>query len=78
MFIGIDMNKDQILTGLDNCLLTDQELALGEEEWEEFEDPFDDWEIMFESDSDGNEMDEEEENGHHQHTAECKHGHHKH
>jgi hypothetical protein len=38
------MNREAISAGLDKCLLTDNELKMGPERWEEeFEDPFDDW-----------------------------------
>lgn len=40
---------------MNSCLLTEKELKLKPAKWEEFEDPFDDWDCMFES--------EEEEEG---------------
>ena len=40
VFIGMDMNSDEIRAGLDDCLLTDAELALGQAAWAEFADPF--------------------------------------
>lgn len=45
VFIGIDMEKDWIISSLDNCLLTDEELALGQEGWAQFSDPFPEWNI---------------------------------
>ncbi len=71
------MKKDELLKALEDSLLTDSEMALGEDAWEEFEDPFDDWEIMFESDEDEDE-DESMGEGGHKHTADCKHTHHHH
>jgi hypothetical protein len=74
------MNKEEILKFLEGSLLTDEELAEGADAWEEYEDPFDDWEIMFESDD---EEDEDEVMGGDErgcghglvHGASCKHGH---
>ncbi|MFN5539457.1 MAG: zinc metallochaperone GTPase ZigA [Candidatus Melainabacteria bacterium] len=43
VFIGIKMNKEWIIQELNNCLLTDQEMSLGEEEWAKFPDPFPEW-----------------------------------
>ncbi|RTL35298.1 MAG: GTP-binding protein [Candidatus Melainabacteria bacterium] len=40
VFIGIKMNKDWICSQLDQCLLTDDEIALGEEAWSAYEDPY--------------------------------------
>eukprot|EP01127_Copromyxa_protea_P019872 TRINITY_DN653_c0_g1_i1.p1 TRINITY_DN653_c0_g1~~TRINITY_DN653_c0_g1_i1.p1 ORF type:complete len:443 (+),score=132.71 TRINITY_DN653_c0_g1_i1:1319-2647(+) len=73
VFIGINMDKDLILKVLNDCLLTDDELALGAEAWEEFEDPFDDWEIMFES-SEDDEDDEDKMDEEHDHKN-CGHDH---
>jgi hypothetical protein len=35
---------------LDACLLTDDEMALGREAWEAFEDPFPAWKVATEAD----------------------------
>lgn len=40
VFIGIDMPKAEMLAALDAALLTDDELALGEDGWRNFDDPF--------------------------------------
>jgi G3E family GTPase len=41
VFIGKDIDKEHIIQTLDSCLLTDEEMNLGEEKWMEFEDPMD-------------------------------------
>jgi G3E family GTPase len=43
VFIGIDMDELGIYDSLQQCLLTDQELALGPESWASFSDPFPKW-----------------------------------
>jgi G3E family GTPase len=43
VLIGINMNQRELTTMLDDCLLTESELALGEEAWKHFEDPFSPW-----------------------------------
>ena len=40
VFIGIDMEKDALCLGLDNCLLTDKEMNMGEFAWADLPDPF--------------------------------------
>ncbi len=40
VFIGIDMDRHQICTQLDAALLTDEEMALGWEQWQSFPNPF--------------------------------------
>ncbi|MDP3371732.1 MAG: zinc metallochaperone GTPase ZigA [Candidatus Paracaedibacteraceae bacterium] len=40
VIIGIEMNKDKITSLLDGCLLTNDEINLGKEEWAKFIDPF--------------------------------------
>lgn len=46
VFIGIKMPKDEMLEQLKDALLTDAELALGEEGWERFADPFPIWRMQ--------------------------------
>lgn len=46
VFIGIQMPKDNMLKQLNNALLTDEELALGEAGWEIFPDPFPVWQMQ--------------------------------
>jgi G3E family GTPase len=46
VFIGIDMKKEEIEARLNDCLLNDEEYALGPEGWKKFEDPFGAWEAM--------------------------------
>lgn len=40
VIIGRKMNQDKICKSLDDCLLTDSELKMGEDEWRQWEDPF--------------------------------------
>jgi G3E family GTPase len=46
VLIGIEMNEGELTRMLDLCLLSDEELALGEEEWKKFNDPFAPWTIQ--------------------------------
>lgn len=39
VFIGIKMNKEEMLKNLESCLLTDEEMKLGPEGWKKFPDP---------------------------------------
>ena len=43
VFIGQNLEADHTRETLDNCLLTDAEMALGMEQWKEFDDPFPQW-----------------------------------
>lgn len=43
VIIGQDLSPQDITRALDDCLLTDAEMALGAEGWVEFEDPFTPW-----------------------------------
>ncbi len=43
VFIGMDLEQEQIVEWLESCLLTDQELSLGPEIWSSWEDPFPSW-----------------------------------
>lgn len=44
VFIGQDLNRAGLEAALDACLLTDAEMAAGEESWLRFDDPFPPWE----------------------------------
>ncbi|MEL6524923.1 MAG: GTP-binding protein [Chloroflexota bacterium] len=46
VFIGIQMLKDEMLEQLNDALLTDAEIALGEAGWEIFPDPFPMWQMQ--------------------------------
>ncbi|MES2253162.1 MAG: zinc metallochaperone GTPase ZigA [Pseudomonadota bacterium] len=46
VIIGIKMNKDKIISMLDECLLTNEEMKLGKNEWKKFNDPFPHWELQ--------------------------------
>ncbi len=43
VFIGIGMNHNLLISSLDACLLTDNELGMGESNWSKFVDPFCPW-----------------------------------
>ena len=43
VFIGIDMDHDEITASLDACVLTIDEIELGFSGWAELPDPFPDW-----------------------------------
>jgi G3E family GTPase len=43
VLIGIGMDKSALTTMLDTCLLSDEELLLGENGWQNFDDPFSPW-----------------------------------
>ena len=45
VIIGQDLEITEVTRTLDDCLLTDDEIAMGPEAWEQFEDPFAPWEI---------------------------------
>jgi G3E family GTPase len=46
VFIGIDMDEGAIRRQLEACLLTDDEMAAGEQSWQSFDDPFDPWSVI--------------------------------
>lgn len=46
VLIGIAMRKELLIQMLDGCLLTDDELALGEAGWKNFVDPFSPWTLQ--------------------------------
>ncbi|MEL6106571.1 MAG: GTP-binding protein [Planctomycetota bacterium] len=48
VFIGIGMDEIAIYDSLQECLLTDEEFALGMEAWQDFSDPFPNWNIAIE------------------------------
>lgn len=43
VLIGMDMNQADLTAQFDACLLTDDEMALGANEWEQFDNPFTGW-----------------------------------
>jgi G3E family GTPase len=43
VYIGQNLKEAEMRAGLESCLLTDAELALGEEGWRKFKDPFPEW-----------------------------------
>ena len=45
VLIGIGMKQDELISMLDECLLTDEELSQGEDGWLRFNDPFSRWAI---------------------------------
>ncbi len=60
VFIGQEMDEERLVGGLAGCLLTDEELALGPEVWESWEDPFPAWgrgEDEAEEDADAEDVD---------------------
>ncbi|WP_437633511.1 zinc metallochaperone GTPase ZigA [Sorangium sp. So ce854] len=44
VFIGVDMDREELTSGLDACLLTQEEMAAGPAGWRRFNDPFPAWE----------------------------------
>lgn len=43
VFIGQNLDRDQVVAQLDACLLTDEELLKGQEYWKSLPDPFPEW-----------------------------------
>lgn len=43
VIIGVDMDKEKIIQGFDQALLTDEEMELGEKAWKSFKDEFAPW-----------------------------------
>lgn len=60
-FIGQDLNREELCSALDACLLTDSEMAEGPDAWQQYEDPFAPWS-------------EADDNGH-IHDENCQHDH---
>lgn len=52
VLIGMDMSEADMRARLDACLLNDEELTLGPNGWEAFDDPFPDWARVDESSDD--------------------------
>ena len=59
--IGIKMEKQGVRAALEECLVTDEEFAMGPEAWAQFPDPFMKWEDDDEEDDDEEDDDEEED-----------------
>jgi G3E family GTPase len=92
VIMGIDMNREQVESLLDECLLTDAEMAQGPEAWAQWENPYEhimDEDIEEEEedgeddddeedDEDDDDEDDDEDHDHHHHNGHS-HGHsHKH
>jgi len=45
VFIGVDLQTDELVEGLRRCLLTPQELAAGEDAWRVYPDPVPEWHL---------------------------------
>jgi len=43
VLIGMQMDQSELIRQFDACLLNDDEMALGAEKWQEFENPFSGW-----------------------------------
>ena len=59
VFIGHGMNRDAIQKILDECLLTDKEMALGPEMWKEIMEEFDNIKLELEDEEDDESNDED-------------------
>ena len=43
VLIGMQMDQSELIRQFDACLLNDDEMTLGAEKWQEFENPFSGW-----------------------------------
>lgn len=43
VLIGMEMDQTRLIEQFDACLLNDEEMALGAAQWQEFENPFEEW-----------------------------------
>ena len=50
VFIGIDMDEDQIRHRLNDCVLTGREFEKGPQKWAKFKDPLPEWDLSCELD----------------------------
>ena len=50
VFIGIDVDEDQIRHRLDDCVLTGREFEKGPQKWARFKDPLPEWDLSCELD----------------------------
>lgn len=46
VFIGVDMDQQQMMNQLNHCLLTEDEIVEGEARWKMFSDPFPAWRLV--------------------------------
>jgi G3E family GTPase len=58
VLIGMKMNKEELIGKFNSCLLTDQEMALGQDGWNSFDDPFAKWNLVEEDEDQDSEDDE--------------------
>ncbi len=61
VIIGQNLNKEAITTMFDSCLLTDKEMELGEEAWQDFTDPFPMWSLASDEDEEYDEKYDDED-----------------
>jgi len=59
VFIGVEMKKEAIQELLDECLITDEEFAMGPEKWKETMEEFDSIKLSLEEDEEGEEEEDE-------------------
>jgi len=70
-----DMKESSIRQHLDDCLLTDEEMKLGLEGWQQFEDPWDAWEFLDEHDEEEEEEEEDDEDAEEEECSDENHSH---
>jgi G3E family GTPase len=51
VFIGVDMNREKIEQMLNECLMTEDEIAMGEDSWKKIQNPFPNWAELFDHQS---------------------------